>query len=244
MKRSPLLAYCVLVLASAAAAALLLLAFPVGIATAPVLLLASWMPNVVGVAVTAIVNGRAGLRVLFARAVRWRFGRWWYAVALLLPLAASVLAVSVGAFIGAGTVRMAEPTVLVPLFIFNVLAGPLGEELGWRGTALPRLQARWNALSASVILGVVWWTFHTPGFLLGLFSPGFTPVGALVGAISLSILITWLFNNTRGSLIPGALMHLSINFTTTALGVADLAGLYSLTVVVLVFAPIRCASPS
>ena len=64
---------------------------------------------------------------------------------------------------------MAEPTVLVPLFIFNLLAGPLGEELGWRGTALPRLQARWNALSSSVILGVVWWTFHPPGFVLGLF---------------------------------------------------------------------------
>src|SRR5204862_4859135 len=102
-------------------------------------------------------------------------------------------------------------------------------ELGWRGTALRWLLARWSALISSLVLGVLWWTFHTPGFLLGLFSPGFTPLGALVGAIALTVLITWMFNNTGGSLIPGSLMHLSINFVTAS-GVSASPLLYGLTV--------------
>jgi membrane protease YdiL (CAAX protease family) len=136
-----------------------------------------------------------------------------------------------------------DANVLVPLLLFNVLAGPLGEELGWRGTALPRLQARWGALTSSLILAIVWWGFHTPGFVLGLFSPGFTPVTALVGAIALTILITWMFNNTGGSLIPGSLMHLSINFITSAVGVSDSPQLYGLTVGALVIAAIVVVLP-
>jgi membrane protease YdiL (CAAX protease family) len=143
--------------------------------------------------------------------------------------------------------------VLVPLFLLNVLAGPLGEELGWRGTALPRLLARWGALTASLVLGIVWWTFHTPGFLLGLFPSGFTPATALLGALALTVLITWMFNNTGGSSIPGSLMHLSINFVTATSGVAESPMLYGMTVgfliataviVVLILAGVAwCISP-
>src|SRR5438874_6622634 len=226
-----LIAYFALVLASAAVAALLLLAFPGALPTLPILLLASWMPNVVGIAVTAKSGGRPALRELFGRAVRWRFGIGWYAVALLLPIAAVLVALGIS-----GLMRIDAPSaitdanVLIPLFVFNVLAGPLGEELGWRGTALPRLLSRWGALTSSLILGIVWWTFHTPGFVLGLFSPGFTPLSALLGALALTVLITWMFNNTGGSLIPGSLMHLSINFVTAASGVSESPLLYGLTV--------------
>jgi uncharacterized protein len=233
------IAYFVLVLASAGIAALLLLAFPGVLPTLPILLLASWMPNIVGIAVTAKAGGRPALRELFGRAVRWRFGVGWYAVALLLPAAAVLIAVGIGAILRIeAPPAITDANVLIPLFVFNVLAGPLGEELGWRGTALPRLLARWSALISSLILGTLWWTFHTPGFVLGLFSPGFTPVGALAGAIALTVLITWMFTNTGGSLIPGALMHLSINFVTAASGVSESPLLYSLTVAGLVVAAI------
>ncbi len=234
-----LIAYFALVLASAGVAALLLLVFPGVLPTLPILLLASWMPNVVGVAVTAKASGRAGLRQLFSRAVRWKFGIGWYAVALLLPTAAVLVAISTGGLMRIDAPRaITDANVLIPLFIFNVLAGPLGEELGWRGTALPRLLARWSALISSLVLGILWWTFHTPGFVLGLFSPGFTPLGALVGAIALTVLITWMFNNTGGSLIPGSLMHLSINFVTAASGVSESPLLYGLTVGGLVIAAV------
>ena len=209
-------------------AALLLLAFPGILPTLPILLLASWMSNVVGIAVTAKAGRRSALRELFGRAVRWRFGIGWYAVALLLPATAVLIAVGIGAILRIDAPpAITDTNVLIPLFVFNVLAGPLGEELGWRGTALPRLLARWSALISSLILGILWWTFHTPGFVLGLFSPGFTPLGALAGAIALTVLITWMFTNTGGSLIPGAFMHLSINFVTAASGVSESPLLYS-----------------
>jgi membrane protease YdiL (CAAX protease family) len=232
-----LAAYFALVLASAGAAALVLLALPGQLPTLPILLSASWLPDIVGVAVTARAEGRVGLRQLFARAVRYRFGARWYVVALLLPIAAVFVAVGVGLLLGMDPPRfITDASVLIPLFVFNLLAGPLGEELGWRGTALPRLLNRWGALTCSLILGVFWWTFHTPGFVLGLFAPGFTPVNSLVGAITLTIVITWLFNNSGGSLIPGALMHLSINFATSATGVASSPLLYGVTVAVLAIA--------
>ena len=229
------LAYFLLVLAGVGVAALLLLRFPDILPTTPLLLLASWIPNLVGVVVTARTDGRAGLGHLFGRVVRWRFGWWWYAIAVLLPLAATMLAIGVGMLFGIAAPRFSTDTaVLVPLLLINIVAGPLGEELGWRGTALPRLLGRWGALTSSLVLGVAWWAFHTPGFLLGLFPPGFSPVSALLGALALTVLITWMFNNTGGSLIPGSLMHLSINFVTAATGVVASPPLYGLTVGVLV----------
>jgi uncharacterized protein len=231
------LGYFVLALASVGVAALLLLRFPDILPTPLILLLASWIPNLAGVAVTARTDGRAGLGHLFGRVVRWRFGWWWYAIAVSLPLAAVVLAIGIGMLLRLAAPRVStDAAVLVPLLLVNIMAGPLGEELGWRGTALPRLLGHWGALTSSLVLGVAWWAFHTPGFLLGLFPPGFSPVSALLGALALTVLITWMFNNTGGSLIPGSLMHLSINFVTAATGVVASPPLYGLTVGVLVVA--------
>jgi uncharacterized protein len=236
-QQGALLAYFLLVLASVSAAALLLLRFPDVLPTPLILLLASWIPNLVGVGVTARTDGRAGLRHLFGRVVRWRFGWWWYAIAVSLPPTAVALAIGIGMLLGLAAPRFStDAAVLLPLLLVNILAGPLGEELGWRGTALPRLVSRWGALTSSLVLGVAWWAFHTPGFLLDLFPPGFSPVSALLGALALTVLITWMFNQTGGSLIPGSLMHLSINFVTAATGVVASPVLYGLTVGVLVIA--------
>src|SRR5918911_2600916 len=96
-----LLGYFVLVLASVGLAALLLLRFPDLLPTPLILLLASWIPNLAGVAVSARTDGRARLGHLFGRVVRWRFGWWWwYAIAVLLPLAATLLAIGIGMLLG------------------------------------------------------------------------------------------------------------------------------------------------
>jgi uncharacterized protein len=232
-----LLTYFVLVLAAVGAAALLVMRFGDILPVAVVLLLASWIPNLVGLIVTARTGGRSGLRELLTRVIRWRFNWRWYAIAVLLPVVAVLLAGGIGTVVGLGAPSYtADAAVLLPLLLFNVLAGPLGEELGWRGTALPRLLVRWTPLTSSILLGIIWWIFHTPGFLLGLFPPGFTPIGALVGAVALTVLITWMFTNTGGSLIPGSLMHLSINFAATASGVAQSPALYGLTAAMLALA--------
>jgi membrane protease YdiL (CAAX protease family) len=95
------------------------------------------------------------------------------------------------------------------------LTGPLAEESGWRGFALPRLQARMSALNASLLLGLLWAFWHLPQYLTGGVQTGgmmpffiFVPV-----TVVLTILFTWVFNNTRGSLVATTLMHFSYNFS-------------------------------
>lgn len=98
--------------------------------------------------------------------------------------------------------------------LFNlVLGGPLGEEGGWRGYALPRLQANRSPLSASLLLGLVWFVWHAPGFLdprnpLG--QPAVVPIYLLL-VLAMSILLAWLYNQTQGSLMLAVLLHATIN---------------------------------
>jgi hypothetical protein len=96
----------------------------------------------------------------------------------------------------------------------------LGEELGWRGTALPHLQARWNGLNSSLILGVVWGLYHLLSFLLsGLPLHDMPLISFMAGILGFTVLVTWTFIHTGGSLIPAFLYHLSFNFIGNATGI-------------------------
>jgi membrane protease YdiL (CAAX protease family) len=102
--------------------------------------------------------------------------------------------------------------MVVPLFIQSFLLSGLGEEFGWRGYALPRLQARWNALTSSIILGVIWATWHIPFFFIHnqpLYQRDFWEWIPLI--LLSSVIYTWIFNNTRGSVLAAALIHASLN---------------------------------
>jgi membrane protease YdiL (CAAX protease family) len=111
--------------------------------------------------------------------------------------------------------------LLLPvLFLYIVvLGGPLFEEPGWRGFALPRLQSRWGPLAAAVILGVLWAAWHATEYLTPEFARangGLTPSGVsvfLVAAVCFSIIIAWVFNHTGGSILIAILLHGSINFS-------------------------------
>jgi membrane protease YdiL (CAAX protease family) len=96
-----------------------------------------------------------------------------------------------------------------------VMAIVNGEEIGWRGYALPRLQERYSALTASLILVVPWFAFHVPiMFIPGSVAGGQTLDTALpflIGMIPMSVIITWIFNSTRGSLLPVILLHGAYN---------------------------------
>jgi membrane protease YdiL (CAAX protease family) len=107
----------------------------------------------------------------------------------------------------------------VILLAFMIFPGSaLGEEIGWRGYALPRLQAGRSALSASLILGVIWALWHLPLYFTGqvfrplsLFPPFF------IGVIALSVILTWVYNSTGGSLLMVVLIHATFNFPLTFL---------------------------
>jgi membrane protease YdiL (CAAX protease family) len=116
----------------------------------------------------------------------------------------------------APVVAVTIPGVL-SLFLFSIFPGSaLGEELGWRGFALPRLQARRSALAASLIVGAVWGIYHLPLFLLG--SPTrpfalFLPFA--LSCVIMSIFYTWMYNGTGGSLLIAVLLHAATNLPLT-----------------------------
>jgi uncharacterized protein len=125
-------------------------------------------PLVAAVALTARQDGRAGPRSLLRRVARWRVAPVWYGAALLGPPALTLAAISLhvalgGQAPGLGALVGALPVFLI-VFVYMMIFVALGEEVGWRGYALPRLQARHGALVSSVILGLMWALWHLPLF--------------------------------------------------------------------------------
>jgi len=174
-----------------------------------------------GIIVTAIADGRSGLRTYFSRIVRWRVGIQWYAVALFLPflinLAAIGLNIVSGAEMEAG-VQLPSAPQIAAFFLMIFFFISLGEEPGFRGFALPRLLTGRSALSASLILGVLHVIWHLPLFIGGDMPVFSTTLIILAGAV----VFTWIFNNTNGSVLITMLFH-----TTVDLSVAYFAPLFS-----------------
>ncbi len=190
-------------------------------------------PALAAVVVATVADGRPGLKDLLGRMLRWRVGARWYAVALGLPMVLALTTAGLHLLLGAQTsVNFGGLSVLN--FVVFVLI--VGEELGWRGFALPRLLAKRSALAASLILGALWGAWHLPTF----FVPGAPQYGLpfsafLLLTVAYSVVIGWLFVQARGSVLIASLLHGAINFSQGFfLGGVDpakeywlLAGVYS-----------------
>jgi membrane protease YdiL (CAAX protease family) len=175
--------------------------------------------------VLSIALGQGQLRSLLARFSLSRVSGRWLTIALGLPLAMMVIALAASvAVLGAPrpNLTVALLSVLLVEFVrILFLGGPLGEELGWRGFALPRLQQHQTALTSSVLLGLIWGLWHIPLYFVPgtgqyeLLRTGASPafaIGGFVGwTIGLSVLFTWLFNQTRGSLVVVIAFHTAVN---------------------------------
>ena len=182
----------------------------------PATFLGAFGPMVAAVVVTAQEGGRAGLRSLLGRVVRWRVAPIWYGVAILGPLVITLVAITLHVVLGGqppglGLLIGALPT-LVFVSIYMMITVALGEEVGWRGYALPALQARYSALLASVILGVMWTLWHLPVF----FNPdthysNLPFLIFLLYIVPFAVLITWVFNSTGGSVLMAMFFHAVMN---------------------------------
>src|SRR5215213_8799653 len=183
------------------------------------ILLASNVPSLLAIVLTAMVLGRGALRTLLGRLLIWRVNPLWYLV-VVGPAALAGGMVALNASLGgpalSADVSLLTAVIMLAFFIFPGSA--LGEEIGWRGYALPRLQARRSALSASLILGVIWGFYHLPLYFTG---QAIRPLSLfplfVVSTIALSVIITWMYNSTGGSLLLVVLLHATYNLTLTIL---------------------------
>jgi membrane protease YdiL (CAAX protease family) len=180
-------------------------------------LLGSLVPSSVAIVLVGVMHGKAGVRRLLRRLLIWRVGiGWWVAVVLVSALGVGAVGLSVllGGDSPDVTVTIPGAVVLLLLSIFPGSAG--GEEIGWRGFALPHLQAVRSAFGASVVLGIAWGVWHLPLYLTGadlrplsLFAPW------VVLTVAASIILTWIYNGTGGSLLIVVLFHAASNLPLT-----------------------------
>lgn len=184
-------------------------------------------PAVAAVLAAWLTAGPPGFRELASRLVRWRVGGHWYAVVLLGPAAFWVLVVAIDAALG-WSEELGRPLIVehglaaaLPLLLYIALTDGLGEEPGWRGYALPRQLERLRALPASLAVGVVWAVWHLPLFWTrGTSLYGSSPWILLLELPALSVLFSWVFLHTRGSVLLAILFHASWNLCAMSAGVA------------------------
>ena len=159
------------------------------------------------------------LRTWLSDIFRIRIAARYYLVALLIPIIVIVLAGAAHVWLFGGTVTPAAiPSVVVfPFFVGIVLLfNGVVEEPGWRGFLLPRLQANHSALTASILVGIVWGVWHLPLLVLpGHSLTGINPWIYLPGVIALSVIMTWLTNAVKGSILPAIFFHASYNVSTS-----------------------------
>lgn len=191
---------------------------------APAFYVAVYAPSLAAVAVTFARYGRAGLADLFRSLFRVRAGWKWIAISLLafpaLWLAVEMIRATADGSLAAFDFRpwfVALPLVLLGGHVL-LDPGALGEELGWRGFMLPRLLEMTDARAAALILGVIWAVWHLPAFYVGSLSQsGFEFIPFLLRVTAFSVFMTWVFVNTRGSVLwAGVVPHMMFNATPDA----------------------------
>jgi membrane protease YdiL (CAAX protease family) len=195
-------------------------------------LLGVFAPSLVALALTAKNDGVAAVRALVGRIFQWQVSARWYLFAVSY-MAAIKLAAALAHRMAAGSWPQFGHERPVVILVAILISTPVqsGEEIGWRGYALPRLAERMGFASATLLLGLIWACWHLPQFfLLGADTYGQSfPIWALE-VIALSVAIAWLYTHTNGSLLLAMLMHAAINNTKDIVpsGIANAKNAFSL----------------
>jgi membrane protease YdiL (CAAX protease family) len=231
LRQHRVLAYFILTLAISWSIELPLVASAQGWITAPIPFalhyLASFGPLLAALIMTWVTGGTDGLKELWGRITKWRVGSTGVTFAFLSPVVLFALAAVVVWVLSGGEWpdlrRLTEinylPNLGIGALVLWLVTFGFGEEIGWRGYALPRLQRDHSALSATLILGVMWVAWHVPAFFyldtyvnLGLAVFPMFALGVLTGGI----VLTWLYNTTGGSVLMVAIWHGVFDFLSAS----------------------------
>jgi uncharacterized protein len=212
MKRHPILTFYLLTL---------LISWPIKIPvslalTSNILLsfLPSLMPAVAALVITVLISGKQGICALLRQLSPTGTSLWLYVAVIIGPIILNAIALGVNLLLGHPAPQWINPGLRLLRFL-PALFFAITEELGWRGFALPRLQARSSALTSSLIVGLLWALWHFPetlqAFTLHLpLSAALSLQGiSLLQMLSLSILMTWTFNSSKGRIAVACVLHIS-----------------------------------
>lgn len=172
-------------------------------------------PALVAITLTAWAEGRTALRHLLGRVLRWRV-RWHWFLFAVVYMASIKLAVALVYRIGAGTWPRFGSTAWYVMVAAILISAPFqsGEEIGWRGFALPRLAARFGMAKASIVVGIIWAVWHLPLFFIrGSDTYGQSFAVYLLQVTALSVALAWLYVRSSQSLLLPMLMHAAVNNT-------------------------------
>ena len=186
-----------------------------------------WAPGIAAIILTAIIAGKQGVGALFRPLKIWRANIGWYLFALFFQpglffvskLIDSVMGNTYDVVSPLASVQIDAPFIFIIIgVIVSAIPGAFMEELGWRRFALPMLQIKNNALMASIILGLIWGIWHIPSMIFFGETNALSITWAVVNFIPATILFTWLYNNTQGSLLLVTLLHASTQYSNNFLG--------------------------
>lgn len=173
----------------------------------PLFYLAVYAPAIAAFVIIAIKAGVQGLKGFLSRLLLWRSSPSWYAFLFLgIPLIFILGSLIKGNLFADPFPFSSMPAILSAMF-FAIIKGPV-EEFGWRGMALPLLQRKFAPIWAGLILGVIWGTWHIPAFMLsGTQQSEWSFVPFFIGCVALSVIVTPLFNRSKGSILVTVFFH-------------------------------------
>ena len=190
----------------------------------------AFSPSLSALLLTYLIRGKKATTDILKNFIKFNLKWSWYAAAAALLVVPLLISLVLSFFqIGGGSGVDPDLTLVsfIGWLIFNFFSGPFAEEAGWRGYALPRLQAKYNSLIASLILGFFWTLWHVPlAFVTGADQASLGIFGWIIYTIlvfTITIILTWLYNNTKGSLVVVILAHFFFNLGSNL--VVNLLGL-------------------
>lgn len=185
------------------------------------IILGGFVPSTISMVMTGGLYKRKGLKQLLSRLIKWRFNPVYYIFVIgCIPLIYYISTLIYNTLSNSFQIEFGRQpySLLISAILILILAGPLGEEIGWRGFLLPRLQKKLSPLKSSLIIGIVWACWHLPLFFIsGTSQYGIPFFVFLMSVIFFSMQITWVFNRTKGSLIFPIIYHTAVNTSSSAL---------------------------